>query len=160
MVKKRDVINSSPQKKLDNVLDLQRFKAHRERGSLATVKAPDEAVRDLLAWLPTMEEMEASPTSGTKMLRIKGFDDRTFFAIASNSNPKASSFFGAESADGTIRSVGALEWFVVGRFVPGKPPAVIRQSDLEAIAASNGRGTSLSFVSTVKRMVKQRGLLN
>lgn len=161
MGKKRDVVISSVLKKnLENVIDLAQFKADRERASM-TGEAAEEALKKILRWLPTVDELEAAGPSLRRMLRFQGLDGRTFFGIAANAAGKASSFFGAESADGTTGSLAGLEWFIVARLAVGRPPVILRQSDLAAIASSGAGGpTPASSVGTIQPLVRDQAPVN
>lgn len=158
MGKKRDVvINSVTKRTLDNVIDLARFRADRDRASV-NGHATEEAFNRVMRWLPTVDELEAERGSLSRMLRFQCADGRTFFGIAADTAGEGSSFFGAESADGTTSSLGGLEWFIVARHA-GRPPTILRKSDLEAIVASGvGAPMVISSVSTIQPLVRDLGL--
>lgn len=154
MTKKRDVVTAKPPKKkpFDNVIDLQAFRADRERAALKTPNATEQAIQHMLSWLPSMEALEQPEAKLTRALRISGSDGSTYFAIASNVEGRATSFFGSESEDGSPKTVSDFEWFIIGHFQPGDPPAIVRQTDLERIAASRSPRAVKTRVSPLAGM--------
>ena len=88
MAKKRDVVISEiPKKRFGNVIDLQAFRVAKERAALASGKATMKAVRQMLSWLPSMEELEAAENLRRK-LQVRCADGRSFIAICSNTEGK------------------------------------------------------------------------
>lgn len=164
MGKKRDVVTAKPPKKrkFDNVIDFQAFKADRDRAALRNADASERAIQEMLAWLPSMDVLDEAEPKLTRMLRISGSDGSTYFAIVSNTEGRATSFFGSESEDGSPKTTSDLEWFIIGRFQPGEPPAIVRQTDLERIAASRspkGMQTRVSPLAAMEPMVLEESEL-
>ena len=136
-----------------NVIDLHQFEVPGKGLLLAETNDTDEILKTVLADLPSIDELEMRG-SARRMVRLSGSDGSVFFAVASNTKEAARHFYGWEAGEGRSAGPGDWEWFIIVE--PDTKPRIMRQSDLQKIAAGGGgaqaiRASSLSSVQLLQR---------